>query len=452
MVTGGSVDGLVSGMQTSSVIASLMQVEAAPQTALKAKVGTQQKVVTAYQSVNTKMGALLSAAKALADPLAFKGATATSSSDAVLATASTTGSNATGSVSFRVNKLAAAETHLFADGGVASTGDTVVNGSSVDIAVNGGAAKQVAITDHSLKGVVDAINKAPDLGVKASAIQIGPGKYTLQLTASAAGENSTFSVTGVDGLGADTVIAHGSDAELAIGDPLHPVLITSSSNTFTGLMDGLTITAKKETAATDPPVTVNVASDTDGVATKVQAMIDAANGALSEIAAQTKNASGGVAGGALAGNSSMQQLATQVLQTVSGGAGNLGSLKSVGIQLTRDGQLSFDKAAFTAALNADPVKTQSYFIGTDTNAGNGLGDKMVAMATKATQSSTGTLTQLISSSNSRIKDLNDNIADWDTRLTQRQATLQRQFTAMETALGSLKNQSSWLAGQLSSLG
>ncbi|MGI5236675.1 flagellar filament capping protein FliD [Dactylosporangium sp. CA-139066] len=452
MVTGGSVDGLVSGMQTSSVIASLMQVEAAPQTALKAKVSTQQKVVSAYQSINTKMGALLTAAKALTDPLAFKSATATASSDAVLATTSTTGSNSTGSVSFRVTKLAASETHLFSNGSVASTGDTVVSGSSIDISINGAAPTSVPITDGSLKGVVDAINKTPNLGVKASAIQIGPSKYTLQLTSSTTGQASTFAVNGVDGLGTDVVTTEGSDAELSIGTK-NPVTITSSSNTFTGLMDGLTITAKKVTADSDPPVTVNVSSDTDGIAAKVQAMVDAANATLTEIASQTKNASGtDTTGGTLAGNSSMQQLASSVLQTVSGGAGNLGSLKSVGIQLTRDGRLSFDKAAFTSALNADPVKTQSYFVGTGTNAGNGLADKMSAMADKATQSNTGTLASLISSGNSMIKSLNDNISDWDTRLAQRQQTLQRQFTAMETALGSLKNQSSWLAGQLSSLG
>ena len=33
----------------------------------------------------------------------------------------------------------------------------------------------------------------------------------------------------------------------------------------------------------------------------------------------------------------------------------------------------------------------------------------------------------------------------------RKETLTRQFTAMETALSSLKNQSTWLAGQINSL-
>ncbi|MEV6923095.1 flagellar filament capping protein FliD [Dactylosporangium sp. NPDC051485] len=452
-MVGGSVDGLVSGMQTSSVIAALMQVEAAPQTALKAKVSTQQKVISSYQTINTKMGALLTAAKALADPLAFKGATATSSSDAVLATTSTTGGNMAGSVTFKVNKLAAAESHIFTGGHVSATSDNITSADQLTVTLADGTLKSLDISaDHSLKGVVDAINNSSDIGVRASAIQLKPGQYTLQLTSKTTGEASTFTVGGIDGLGADVVSTAGSDAQLTLGDADPPITVTSSTNTFTGLMDGLTITAKKVQSAADAPVTVGVTADTDGIAGKVQAMIDAANAALTELGNQTKNSSGDVPGGVLAGNSSMQLLASQIIQTVSGGAGDLGSLKSVGIELTRDGRLSFDKTKFTDALNADPVKTQSYFVGTGANAGNGLADKMVAMSTKATQSNTGTLAQLITSGNSRIKDLNNNISNWDVRLAARQQTLQRQFTAMETALGSLKNQSSWLAGQLSSLG
>jgi flagellar hook-associated protein 2 len=456
MVTGASVDGLVSGMQTSSVIASLMQVEAAPQTALKSKVSTQQKVVGSYQSINTKMGALLAAAKAINDPMAWKGATATSSSSSVLATSSATGTNQTGSVTFKVKQLAASESRIFSAGSVAQTSDSITTASSINITNTAtGVSKPLAITDTSLKGVVDAINGSTDLGVKATAIQLAPGKYTLQLTANDTGAASAFTIDGIDGLGADVAATQGSDAILTVGTT-NTFEISSATNTFTGLMDGLTITAKAQSADTDPPITVGVASDTEGIAGKVQAMVDAANAALTEIGAQTKNASGDVPAGTLSGNSSMQQLASSILQTVSGGAGALGSLKDVGVELTRDGQLTFDKTTFVSALNADPAKTQSYFNGTtdidNDGVKDGLADKMTAMADKATQVNTGTLAQLITSGNSSIKDLNDRIGDWDVRLQQRQETLQRQFTAMETALGSLKNQSSWLSGQLSSLG
>ena len=44
-----SVGGLVSGLDTATIISQLMQLEARPQTMLKSKVTTEQKVVAALQ-------------------------------------------------------------------------------------------------------------------------------------------------------------------------------------------------------------------------------------------------------------------------------------------------------------------------------------------------------------------------------------------------------------------
>ena len=52
-----SVDGLVTGMNTTDTINQLMQVEAVPQTALKTKITAQNKAVAAYQSVNSRLAA-----------------------------------------------------------------------------------------------------------------------------------------------------------------------------------------------------------------------------------------------------------------------------------------------------------------------------------------------------------------------------------------------------------
>ncbi len=456
----GSVDGLISGMSTSSVISGLMQVEAAPQNALKAKVATQQKVVTAYQGINTKMKALLTAAKALSDPVAWKGGVATSSSEA--ATASTTASSSTqsGSLTFRVNHLAKAHSVVFESPvpPITAPTDDIMVGTSFSITVGEPpVVKPISVTDTSLQGVVNAINKTPDLGVKATAFQVSPGKYTMQISSTTVGALSKFDLgsTPFSGLGEVQVVSEGTDAELSVGDSATPLKVTSSTNTFKDLMAGLTVVAAKEQAPTDPPVTVTVASDTEGVATKVQAMVDAANAALSEIASQTKNKSGAVAGGPLAGNSIMQQVSTRVLNTVSGGTGTNGSFKAIGIELTRDGQLTFDKTKFVAALTADPEKTQAFFVDAaqdDVTKKNGLADRMALVADKATQTNTGTLSRLIISGNDAITDLNHRVDNWDVRLQARQAALQKQFGAMETALGKLKNQGSWLSGQLASLG
>ena len=43
------------------------------------------------------------------------------------------------------------------------------------------------------------------------------------------------------------------------------------------------------------------------------------------------------------------------------------------------------------------------------------------------------------------------ISDWDLRLTAKRSSLERTYTAMESRLGELKSQSSWLTSQIASL-
>ncbi|HMO09921.1 MAG TPA: flagellar cap protein FliD N-terminal domain-containing protein, partial [Actinotalea sp.] len=52
------VDGLVSGLSTTSLINQLIQVEAAPQALLKSKLSATQSFITALQSLNTKIASL----------------------------------------------------------------------------------------------------------------------------------------------------------------------------------------------------------------------------------------------------------------------------------------------------------------------------------------------------------------------------------------------------------
>jgi flagellar hook-associated protein 2 len=63
----------------------------------------------------------------------------------------------------------------------------------------------------------------------------------------------------------------------------------------------------------------------------------------------------------------------------------------------------------------------------------------------------GSITTAISGKQSQIKDLGTQISNWDDRLAAREALLKTQYANLETALGKLKDQSSWLAGQLASL-
>jgi len=473
-----ALDGLVSGMNTTELISQLMKAEALPQTALKNKVTTQNKVINAFQTINTKMAGLAAAAKALGSADAWGAMKATSSSDAAVVTARA-GASA-GSLSFRVEEVATTHTVTF-------------TGKTVDSPTN-----PMAVDGRSLSEMVAGINAEPTSLYKASAVQIGSGKYTLQLTAKTSGATAAFEdaelPTGLDAAMATTTV-QGTDARIRIGEPGSggDYTIDSATNTFADVLPGLTVTATRKQAATDAPVTVSLTADADAVAAKVQTLVDNLNSVLSEISTQTKGKNGALPAGALSGDSAMRTLRQNLLSSISGGVagvdplnpGNTGSFADIGVQLTRDGSVTFDKDKFLAELAKDPAKTQRYFdsytevdsktaaapggLGTegkfqpDFDVARGLGRKLETIALLATEGVTrpgdpvgkikeGTLQGQIQRRNDTIRDLNNQVSNWDDRLSMRRAGLERQFSSMEAALGKMQQQSSWLSSQLASLG
>jgi flagellar hook-associated protein 2 len=476
-----SVDGLITGMSTTDTINQLMKIEAAPQTALKTKISVANKVVTAYQSVNTRMASLATAAKALGTAETWGAMKATSNSAAAVVSA-TAGASA-GSLSFRVDSLAAAHTVTYSGMSVASV-DAPVLTPDGELSIRLADGTDTTLTPGSgasLKDVVAQINARDDAAYRAAAVQVAPGQYTLQLTAKQTGAASDFPPPGgIDPavLGAGNVIVQGANAKLVVGTTSE-YTIESASNTFADVLPGVTVTAAK----TQPPgeqVTIDVTADADGIAAKVQALVDNANVALNEIASQSKTKNGEVAAGPLVGDSAMRKLSQDILAAVSSGVpglganGGLASFNDVGIGVDRSGKLTFDKQKFVDTYKKDPATTQEYFTShTPVDGGSatkfepghdvalGIGRKLEALALIAsegvvdplnpTRPKEGTLQALIQRRNEAIKGLNDQVAEWDVRLETRRSALKLEFANLEVALGKMQQQSSWLAGQLAGL-
>jgi len=476
-----SIDGLITGMNTTDTIAQLMKLEAAPQTALKNKITKANKVVSAYQSVNTRLSSIVAAAKALGEASTWNSTKATASSDALVVSAQA-GASA-GSFSFHVDQLAATHTMTYSSGSVASPTTAVVAGNNFKMKLTDGTTKTIntpQAADKSLEAVVAAINSEPQAYYTAAAVQIGSGQYTLQLTAKGSGSAAAFTTaqapTGLS-LGTPATITQGQDARLTVGSGSSAYTINSATNTFANVVAGVTVTATRAQSGTEPAVTIDVKSDPESITAKVQALVDNANAALSEIAAQSKVKSGEVAAGPLVGDSALRKLSQDILSAVSSGVAGLGAsgtgtLSDVGVRVDRTGQLTFNKDEFLKSYQADPAKTQEYFASYDDNAGdgkfapgfdvaNGLARKLEAIAliasegvldpTDPTKAKQGTLQTLIQQRNDTIKGLNDQVSAWDVRLESRKAALQRQFSNLEVALGKMQQQSSWLAGQLAGL-
>ena len=184
-----TVDGLVSGLDTTTIISQLMSIERAPQDRLKTSLTAQQADVTAYQAIHTKMATLQAAADKLALASTWTQGKATSSSIAVTATAGT--GAVSGSVTFSVTALAAAGSRIGTQAYDSLTGTPSTAVAPLTITGPKSTAGQTfTSTDGSLSSLVSQINAATDLGVRAAAVQTKAGQWQLQLTSTAAGTAS----------------------------------------------------------------------------------------------------------------------------------------------------------------------------------------------------------------------------------------------------------------------
>jgi flagellar hook-associated protein 2 len=190
--------------------------------------------------------------------------------------------------------------------------------------------------------------------------------------------------------------------------------------------------------------------------------VTAANAVLTSIDGYTDTSTGSTA--VLKGDSALRQLTGQVLDAVAYAIGDDGSAAKAGLQLTRNGTITFDKTVFIAKLQSDPALVQRLVNGApavdpdgvpnskdEKAAVPGVAQRLLDLAKKATDSTGGTLILLAKSQDTKASSLQDQIDDWDTRLALRKETLTKQFTAMETALGTLQNQASWLSSQIAGL-
>ncbi|MCQ1948261.1 flagellar filament capping protein FliD [Arthrobacter sp. zg-Y1116] len=433
------IDGLISGIDTTAMIADLMKIEARPQKLLKDKVESNQLFVTALQNLNTKIASLTEAAGKIAKAGGTDRYAAVTGSASV--TATTKAGAAAGSLDITVNKLATAQVSL--SGAMAAW----PNGDALSISANG-TITELDTAGKSLDQVISTVNKA-NLGVTAVKIAAGSvdgvAQYRMQFSASATGSAGAFTVSqnGTD-LGA---IRAGQDAEVTLwaGVAGAETKITSATNTFTDLMPGVDITVS---AVSADPVNVAVSRDIkaiSAVAASLVATLTDVFGYMDRNSAVTIDTSDGVTkttGGVFTGDSATRSLKQSIMGAATGSLDGR-STSDIGITLTKYGTVEFNADKFAAALAADPEKTQASL--------QAIASRVEAVGKTASDKYDGSITKRIQSQESTVKSLNSQVEQWDRRLASRESTLKLVWTNLEVKLGSLNSQMDWLTGQLDSL-
>lgn len=433
-----SIDGLSSGLDTTSLINSLMTIEAAPQNLIKNKAAAVQSGIAALQSLNSSLASLATSASKLTQPKALDLYAATSSSTKV--TASVGAGASAGSLDFTVSKLAEAQVSV-------SEKATAWPYTTMTI-TSGGKSVTVTPASTSMDDVVSAVNAA-GAGVMASKVALGGGEYRLQFTSTATGTAGAFSIEKSDGTAlALTSVKEPQNAEIKLWAGITGLeqTVTSSTNKFENALNGVSLLVSE---ASDTPVRVTVSKDNAQITKAASDLIGGVSAVLAQITIKSTvvastDASGApiTSGGVFTGDSTIRAVSTNILSAASQPVDGK-SPAEYGITLTKTGTMEFDAAKFGAALEKSPTATMA--------AVATIAGRVANAAKQASDPTTGLISTKIIGQQSTAKDYATQIENWDDRLAIRRATLQQTYSALEVALSGMKAQSAWLSSQLAGL-
>jgi len=234
----------------------------------------------------------------------------------------------------------------------------------------------------TLEDAAKAINASADLGVQATLVRSN-GEVSLVLTSTESGTANAFAHSLTGTAATTTTLSTAADARIRMGGSfgVGGIELTSSSNTFDNVIEGVSLSVNKVHKDGDPALTLTIDQDKSATKGKAQSFVDAFNALMTSFDSLTASGSDSSARGALAGDSSVRAIEGRLntlLRTDFGG----NSLINFGISADRNGKLTIDTARFEAAVAKDPAGFEALFTGKD-NLLDSI-DKTVASYTSST--------------------------------------------------------------------
>ncbi len=379
-----STVGIGSGLDINGIISQLMTVERQPLAALAQKEAKFQTKLSAYGTLKGAMSSFQTAMRDLSTVSKFRSVKATVA-DTTILSASTASGAVPGSYSIEVTQLA--QSHKIASAGFTNTTDTVGSGTltiqfgtwnGTSFTANADKATKtvtIASSQSSLVGIRDAVNAA-NIGVTASIVNDGAtAGNKLVFTSNDTGAANSLKITvadddgnntnnsGLSQLAYDPAGTSGNGKNLTqTASALNATLtmdgisITKASNVIDDVIEGVTLTLLKVSAASTP-TTLTVSRDTGSVQSSVEAFVKSYNDLRKTVAdltaynAETKQAS------VLQGDAAARSVLTQVRRTLSttltGLSGAYTDLSQVGVSFKSDGTLSLDSTKLQSALSSN---------------------------------------------------------------------------------------------------
>ncbi len=457
------VSGLMSGLDTDSIISKLMELERRPILLLQSREASFQSKISAIGTLKGALSEFQSAVSDLKDSDNYQSYTASSSDrDVLTATASSDASS--GTYQIEVTNLAQAQ---YLRSSAFSSSDSAVGTGTITIQVGSSSAVDIEINseNNTLSGIARAINSA-DVDVTASVIDDGNGNYYLTLASNETGTDNTitFTVTDDDGNNDDT-----SGLSSLYTDPanhtltetqaaenaqltINGITVERSSNSISDLIKGVTIELNSESAGNT--VTLEVSRNFSSIVSKIRGFVDKYNSLVDTFSNLQKYNKATKEAGTLLGDSTTSEiryrLQTMLHNQVEGVSDDVNGLSRLGVEVDSEGKLSLDESTLTDSLENHLSDVIDFFT-KDENGVEGFAVQFDEVLDSYLNSYDGVLKAKqdgLQASIDRIEDQIDRIND---RLSQREKHLKDQFDALEQLLAQYQQTSGFLDQQLASL-
>ena len=461
--------GTGSGIDVELLIEKLTDAERTPvESRLNLREVQIQADVSAYNSLKGALKDFQSAISGLNSLTNFATRTATTQDESIFSVSASSVA-VPGDTDIKVKQLASSQKLV---SGSFTDKDTVVGQGDLQISVGTESfSLKIDNSNSTLIKIRDEINdSASNPGVKASIMTVddplNPGQTVskLVLTAEKSGADNNITVTVTnDATGTDTdstglsQLAYDPDSAVTNLTELTPALdaiinvdtfdVSSSTNVFTGVLPGVTITANS--VDLDNTYKLNVKDDTAAVKDKITQFVDALNSYnqtydyLTAVDVEAKEA------GLLTGEATARGINTQLIRTVtsvvSEGTGSFSTLASIGITISREGVYELDSEKLASALNSNFDEVSELIAGE-----NGIAKRLNDQLSESVGSG-GVLSAKNATLEAQLKDIADQRADLELRLESVEERLRNQFTAMDIIVAQFNNTGDFLTQQLKSI-
>ncbi|EDL53296.1 hypothetical protein VSAK1_13075 [Vibrio mediterranei AK1] len=288
----------------------------------------------------------------------------------------------------------------------------------------------------TMADLVSAINNDPDNpGVNATLVRSN-GQTHFMLSSTETGVANTVNVS-ASGTGASwfedaftntSNISTPQDAVIWLGAEGSGLKLTNSSNTFTGVIDGVDLTISKAQVSGEQPLTLTIGADDEATKEQVNAFIDAYNTLMSTMDEYTGIGGEDKARGVLASDPTLRSIESQLTSIIRGEYNGM-RLSEVGIEIDRSGKMTLDTTKFEEAQKNNSAALEAMF-----NGDGNLLDSIDTMVDPFLKSTTGLFKTRKDSLQQNISRIDDKQATLERKYDMAYSRYLKQFTQMNTLM------------------